>query len=76
MNANRFTENDLKQLAFLAAKLLMSGNNTMAEVSIDPQKMFNLPGRNESAGKLMVVVAGGESIQTLKSAMALAKTPQ
>lgn len=70
MDASKFSENDAKIFAILAAKVLMGANeagNSMAEISLDPKQMFNLPGIHEiDAGKLMVVVAGGPSIQVLK----------
>lgn len=41
---------------------------------MDPKQLFNLPGvRKLDAGNLMVVVAGGPSIQVLKKALALAR---
>ena len=71
---SRFTDEDVKQLTLLAAKLMMNANvykHSMAEIELDPQKIFKLPGK-PGAGKLFIAVAGGPSISVLKTAIEIA----
>lgn len=73
-----FTKEDVRQLTLLAAKLMANANqhkHSMAHIELDPQKLFNLPGKS-GAGKLFIAVAGGPSIAVLKTAIEIAHNPQ
>lgn len=77
MNSD-FTEEDVKQLTLLAAKLIVNANvhkHSMAQIELDPQKLFTLPGK-PGAGKLFIAVAGGASISVLKTAIEIANNPR
>lgn len=66
----------LNELQVLAVKLLMAEKNTMCEVYFDPVKQLGIQGMAPGAGKMMVVIASGASIDELKTAIKLAKNPQ
>jgi hypothetical protein len=68
----------LKQLTVLAGKLMLDANkqkHSIAQLEINPQNLFNLPGKKE-AGKMFIAVAAGPSMGILKTAVALANNPQ
>ena len=72
-----FTDEDVKQLTLLAAKLMAIANvhkRSMAQIELDPQKLFNRSGE-PGAGKLFIAVAGGPSISVLKTAVEIANNP-
>jgi hypothetical protein len=72
-----FTEDDVKQLTLLAAKLMANAsvhNHSMAKIELDPQNLFNLSGK-PGAGRLFIAVAGGPSISVLKTAIEIANNP-
>ena len=73
------TDDDLRQLAILSAKFVLEANengHSMVSVELDPKKLFGIPGRpSDGAGKMLIAIAAGPSIDTLASAMLLAQNP-
>ncbi len=77
MNEIEFTNEDVKQLTLLAAKMMLNANKhkkSMAQIEIDPQKIFDLP-LKDGAGKILIVIAGGPSVKELEKAIQLAQNP-
>lgn len=72
-------DDDIKQLAILAAKFMLSAKSkghSLATIEVDPVKLFSLSGEHKAdAGRIMIAIAGGSSIDTLKTAIQIAEKP-
>jgi hypothetical protein len=74
------TQDELKMLTTLAMKLMLEAaarGGSMAEIEIDPRKVMGFSTHHaDGAGNIFMAIAGGPSIQKLKSALALVDNPQ
>lgn len=74
------TQDELKTLTMLAMKLMLEAaarGGSMAEIEIDPRKVMGVSTRHaDDAGNILIAVAGGPSIQKLRTALSLADNPQ
>jgi hypothetical protein len=62
---------DLEELTLIAAKAMIDAGKlgkSLVEIDLDPMKRYQLKGA-PGAGKLLVVITGGESIDKLKTAI-------
>lgn len=73
------SDNDIKQLALLGTKFMLDAKergHSMATVESDPVKLFGLPGgHKERAGRMVIAIAGGPSIDTLNTAIKMVQNP-
>jgi len=69
-------QDELQTLTMLTMKLMLEASQhgrSMAEIEIDPAKVMGVSSKHtEGSGKIFVAVAGGPSIQKLKTALAIA----
>lgn len=74
------TQEELKTLTMVAMKLMLEAaerGGSMAEIEIDPRKVMGFPTQHaDGAGKILIAVAGGPSIQKLQTALALVDNSQ
>jgi hypothetical protein len=67
----RLDAGDIEELTLVAAKAMVDAaaiGKSLVEIELDPRKRYQLGGV-EGAGKMLVVIAGGGSVGTLKAAI-------
>jgi hypothetical protein len=70
---------ELQALALAIAPFLVEAGqrgNSMVEITVDPAALLGLPTKRDGAGRVLIAVAAGSSINILARAIELAKNPQ
>ncbi|MEX3689310.1 hypothetical protein AB3X91_39790 [Paraburkholderia sp. BR14263] len=72
-------QDELKALAIALAPFMAAAaqrRHSMVHLELDPAQLLGLPNARAGAGRMLVAVAGGPSIEVLAKAIELAQSPQ